>query len=90
MSRWWAAVIMALVVGCSGAVPLQPTRAPTPPKAVSVGMKRAQVEALLGKPNVVQVPDADPALEVWTYDMGVVVLRDGRVVLTNPAPLPRL
>ena len=61
MRGWWAAAIMAVVLGCASAGPTAPARAPAPPRAV-VGMQRAEVEALLGEPNAVQVSDADPAL----------------------------
>ena len=94
MRRHWAAAIIAVVLalGCRSpgpAVEAPQAAAKAPAKTVELGMSSSDVEALLGKPSAVKPAEADPSTEVWVYGVGKVVLYDGKVVLTDPAPFPR-
>ena len=102
MSKHWAEVmiLVVLALGCkspaapaagstAGPAESAPQAAAAPAQTVELGMSASQVEALLGKPSAVQTAEADPGTQVWVYDVGKVVLSDGQVVLTDPAPFPR-
>ncbi len=90
-----AAIMAVTVLGCSSTAPAPPTPAarppqeqPAAPEQVKLGMTTAQVKALMGKPDVEQAVEAAPGMEVWVYDVGRVLFSNGKVVLTNPDPLP--
>jgi len=89
-----AVIMLALALGCTSAMPAPPTQPqppavqPAQPKQVKLGMTASEVEALMGKPDLVQPVEAAPGMEVWVYDVGRVMLSDGKVVLTDPDPLP--
>ncbi len=51
-------------------------------------MAADEVKALMGKPDMVQPVEGAPGMELWVYDVGKVMLSNGKVVLTDPAPLP--
>jgi hypothetical protein len=90
MRNLWpsAMIVVVLALGCASAAPPQVAQVPAAPRTVQLGMSAAQVEQLLGKPAAKQGAEADPQLQVWVYDVGRVVLNNGKVVLTDPAPLP--
>ena len=88
-----AAIMVVLALGCTSAAPAPPTApqpAPQPPtpRGVERGMTASEVEALMGQPDTVQPVQDAPGMQVWVYDVGRVMLSDGKVVLTDPAPLP--
>ena len=52
---------------------------------VEIGMSALEAESLLGKPLLVEQERADGPEEVWYYEDGVVMLRNGKVVFSYAA-----
>ncbi len=57
---------------------------------VEIGMSASEAESLLGKPLLVEQERADGPAEVWYYQDGVVVLRNGKVVLSHAARISQI
>ncbi len=52
---------------------------------VEIGMSASEAESLLGKPVLVEQERSDGPAEVWYYQDGVVMLRNGKVVFSYAA-----
>ena len=48
-------------------------------------MSASEAESLLGKPVLVEQKQSDGPVEVWYYQDGAVMLRNGKVVLSHAA-----
>ena len=100
-----AGVLVVASVGCSGVGPTRATppsdtstvgetgRLAAPDSRfarVEVGMSASEAESLLGKPVMVEQRRADGPTEVWYYEDGVVMLRNGKVVFSRAARAPQI
>lgn len=57
---------------------------------VEIGMSASEAESLLGKPVLVEQERSDDPAEVWYYQDGAVMLRNGKVVLSHAARTSRI
>ena len=83
MRRLCVAAVALVLLGCS-ALDLPPM------ESVQIGMSDAEVVSVLGKPERIDAGRAQDGPIVWYYNVGVVILQDGRVAYTYPLPTPRI
>lgn len=88
-------VLLGVVLGCSalrsqGAAPgtEEPEEYSVRGSAldkVEVGMSASEVESVVGRPALIERKGPDGQAEVWHYESGILMMRNGKVVLSSAA-----